>query len=162
MSSISPLVSTKKACGVEIFVGRPRISDKAVAEAPIIWFITSQAALMLMSSNSNSSAGIGSSFPISKSRITCMSFFLSIVTLVPSIPSTYFIFTTIAGSKSELSISLKISCSIFGVVIATCLSSIVDKAVAAAPILIFITSPMVSSSSEVNSIKFVLKTLIPP
>ena len=79
--------STTLASGVEMFTTIPKKSDRAVAEAPIIWFITSQAALMLSSSNTKSSLG-GSSLPISRFRITCISRWRKMMTLEPEIPST--------------------------------------------------------------------------
>ena len=78
-SSVTPMASwyscseeTILASGVEIFTTMPRNSESAVAEEPIIWFITSHAALMLSSSNSKSSVG-SSSLPISRPRMICIS-----------------------------------------------------------------------------------------
>ena len=85
-SRYAPSESTTFASGVEIFTVIARNSDSAVADAPIIWFMTSQAALMLSSSNSKSSEG-GSSFPMSRFRITCMSFWRNTITFVPEMPS---------------------------------------------------------------------------
>ena len=80
--------STSVAVGVEILTVLPRTSDMAVADAPIIWFMTSQAALMLMSSNSKLSSDSVNSLPISRSRIMRMSFRRRMMTFVPEMPST--------------------------------------------------------------------------
>ncbi len=137
--------STIFASGVEMLIGMPRKSERAVADEPIIWFITSQAALMLSSSNSKSSEG-GSSLPISRFRITCISFWRNTITFVPEMPSTYRIVTSMAGSIAMYSMQSNFFCITSGVEITTCLSSILETAVAAEPILIFRTSPIVSSS----------------
>ena len=81
-------VSTRVAVGVEMLTVLPRTSERAVAEAPIIWFMTSQAALMLMSSNSKLSSVSVKSLPIRRSRMMRMSLRRRMITFVPEIPST--------------------------------------------------------------------------
>ncbi len=86
------------AVGVEILMVFPKNSDSAVADAPIIWFITSQAALILISSNTKSSAG-GSSFPMRRFSTICISDCRNTITFDPEIPCMYSILTSIAGSS---------------------------------------------------------------
>ena len=69
-----------------MFTGLPRNSESAVADEPIIWFITSQIALILISSSSNSSSGI--SPPMSIPTIIRTSLRRNIMILLPSRPST--------------------------------------------------------------------------
>jgi hypothetical protein len=78
--------STSKEIGVEILTILPRNSDSAVADAPIIWFMTSQTALMLISFSSKSSSGI--SMPMTISTITLISCLLRSMTFSPSNPAT--------------------------------------------------------------------------
>ena len=77
---------TSNEIGVEIFTILPKNSDNAVEDAPIIWFITSQTALIFISFSSNSSSGI--SIPISISTITFTSCLLRSMTFSPSRPAT--------------------------------------------------------------------------
>ncbi len=87
------------ATGVEILTTLLKNSESAVAAAPIIWFMTSQAALMLSSSKTKSSVG-SSSLPISRFRMICISRCRKIITLLPEMPSTYSILTSMAGSSA--------------------------------------------------------------
>ena len=77
---------TSKDCGVEILTVVPRNSDKAVAEAPIIWFMTSQIALMWISVRS-SLMEAGSS-PIRVPTMMHTSSRRNIMIFLPSRPST--------------------------------------------------------------------------
>ena len=81
-----------------MFTVVPKNSDSAVAEAPIIWFITSRIALVLISSITNSSAEI--SAPIIVDTMMRTSFLEKSIMLFPFIPVTYEISTPTAGSKS--------------------------------------------------------------
>ncbi len=140
--------SNSKGCGVEILTANPRKSDMAVEAAPIIWFMTSQTALMVSSLSSKSSSAV--SPPIKISTMTLTSLLLSNMILLPSRPETYFISTPIAGSilpkeKSFTSITVT-----FGVVISTLWSNMFDTAVAEDPRLIFIISPRASIAIGLN------------
>ena len=75
-----------KETGVDILTVNFRNSESAVADAPIIWFITSQIALLLISSSSNLSSGISS--PRRVPTMMRTSFLLNIIILLPSSPST--------------------------------------------------------------------------
>ena len=75
---------------------------------------------MVMSSKTNSSSEIeSSSFPMSTSRISFMSWRRSIIISVPLMPSTYLILTRTAGSISEQSTFSMVFSDSFGVVIIT-------------------------------------------
>ena len=78
-------LSIGKETGVDMFTGFPRNSESAVAEDPIIWFMTSQIALTLISFISNSSSGI--SAPMSIPTIIRTSLRRNIMILLPSRPS---------------------------------------------------------------------------
>ena len=75
-----------KETGVDILTVNFKNSESAVAEAPIIWFITSQIALLLISSSSNLSSGTSS--PRRVPTMMRTSFLLNIIILLPSRPST--------------------------------------------------------------------------
>ena len=92
--------SSRKASGVEMSIFLPRKEESAVAEEPIIWFMTSQAALMLSSSNSMGASG-STSMPIRRPRITCISLWRNTMTFAPEMPSIYLILTIIAGSSDR-------------------------------------------------------------
>ena len=64
---------------------RPNSSDRAVADAPIIWFMTSLMALMFMSLSSNSSSVYVT--PISISTMTLTSLRLRSMMFLPVRPS---------------------------------------------------------------------------
>ncbi len=145
--------SIENASGVEISTTSPKNSESAVADAPIIIFITSQIALRFNSFNSNSSSGISVIIRISTMDFT--SFLFKSITFVPSKPATYVICTPIAGSKFvNLNSSAVRTCTL-GVVISTLLLSIVDTAVADAPKLIFSISPMASISNGLKRFELI-------
>ena len=135
--------------GVEILTVLLKNSDNAVADDPIIWFMTSQIALMFSSFNSNSSSGV--SIPISISTITFTSCFFNSMILLPLSPAIYVISTPTAGSRFAMSNSSFVKTLTTGVVMSTLALSMVDTAVAEAPRLIFSISPMASIS---NALKF--------
>ena len=81
-----------------MFTDRPKKSDRAVEAAPIIWFMTSQTALIVRSLSSNSSSGMVE--PIRISTMTFTSPRLRSMILLPSKPETYLISIPIAGSRS--------------------------------------------------------------
>ena len=127
-----------------MFTRMPRKSESAVEAAPIIWFMTSQTALTVSSSSWNSSSGV--SVPMRMSTIVFTSPRLSSMMLLPSRPETYLISTAIAGSRSPSVKSSMETTDTVGVVISTRWFNILETAVAEEPRLIFIISPMASSS----------------
>ena len=139
-----------KETGVEISTLYPRNSESAVAEDPIIWFITSRIALWFISSSSNSSGGI--SIPIIIPTMMRTSSRLNMITFLPDKPSTYWISTPTAGSISLNTNSLRLCTDTFGVVIFVEVPSMVETAVAEAPRLMFIISPMASSSISLKTV----------
>ena len=135
--------SIKTAVGIEIYILRPRNSDRAVEDAPIIWFITSLAALsphlvkLIIVIR-------GSSFTHKSVQNTLH------VTLTKDhhvrtvIPFSYVMVTSIQLKKRVVkTLHISDACN-FGVVINTCLSSIEDRAAAAEPMLIFMISLIAS------------------
>ena len=134
---------------MEILTAFDKNSESAVADAPIIWFMTSQMALMFSSFNSNSSSGV--SIPIIISTIIFTSCFFKSIILLPLNPAVYVISTPTAGSRFDISNSSLVNTLTTGVVMSTLALSMVDTAVAEAPRLIFSISPMASIS---NALKF--------
>ncbi len=124
--------------------------------APIIWFITSQTALMVRSFSSKSSSAV--SVPIRISTITLTSLFFSSMILLPSKPSTYLISTPIAGSILPSVKSLTATTETVGVVMSTRWSIMLDTAVAEEPRLMFIISPRASSAIGLNNSFSILST----
>ena len=110
-------LSSAKDSGVEMLTGRPKKSDRAVEAAPIIWFMTSQTALMVISFSSNSSSGV--SLPIRMSTMVLTSLRRSIMMLLPSRPETYLISMPMAGSRSPMLKSFTETTCTLGVVIST-------------------------------------------
>ena len=136
--------SSSKGSGVEMLTIIPRKSLIAVAAAPIIWFMTSQTQLMLSSSSWNSSSGV--SEPSRISTIAFTSLRLSIMMLLPSRPVTYLISTPTAGSISPRAKSSALTTCTVGVVMSTRWSSMLETAVAEEPRLMFMISPMASTT----------------
>ena len=120
----------------------------AVAAAPIIWFIASDTALSFISSIS--SLSVSPVPPIIMSAIFATTSFWRTRTFRPVSPSTNSIVTTTFSPLKSFPTSPNFTSSTTGVVMLTSLPSIVDRAVAAAPMEMFPTSPIISLSMSVK------------
>ncbi len=146
-SSVS-FKSTKSADGGLISIILSNIEDREVAALPIIWFIASLMALKC-SSPSSTSVFVPSP-PIIRSVIIFTSFSRRTKRLLPSSPTVYAIRMKTHGLSYASTISSHVANVTTGVDMSTFLFTRENKVVAAVPMLILETSPIMSISSGVS------------